>query len=138
MVEAWVSLKRVETYLASVELAPLTESTFVPSPAPPSAGREREGERSMQDHTTALQPLTALPLVKATEETPAPVAPVETGMRLVKSVSATFAWATGHDTNTFRLQLDDFVVKAGELVVLWGPVGSGKSSLLQVCRWYIA
>lgn len=115
MVEAWVSLKRVETYLGTKELPP---QDMLPGPT-----ARKVGNSSYADVL------------------PRPVPPVAAGTELIGLKNVRYTWtmpspadaADNSQTAPFQLHVEDFSLSANELVVLWGPVASGKSSLLQVC-----
>jgi ATP-binding cassette subfamily C (CFTR/MRP) protein 10 len=111
LIEAWVSLKRVQIYLLSVELEPLEDVR------PTQGGADIDGTQPKPDDM-GLQP----------------VSPCPAGEELVHIQQATYTWGVKDSEagDTFHLQIDDFVVRAGELIVVVGLVGSGKSSLLQV------
>lgn len=112
MVEAWVSLKRVEDYLASKELRP---------------------QQAVQDPSAAAS--SAVPsLLSVRPQVTEALAP---GTVLAQLSQVQFAWdieAAAASAQLFRLTVPEFAVRAGELVVLWGPVAAGKSSLLQVSQ----
>lgn len=113
LIEAWVSLNRVQVYLLSVELEPLEDVR------PTEGGADTDSTRPKPDDMGLY-----------------PVAPCAAGEELVHIQQAAYTWGVKESEagDAFHLQIDDFVVRAGELVVVVGLVGSGKSSLLQV--WY--